>query len=189
MIDLETWGKTPGCAIASIGAVFFDPYANYEDDLPHDLPMLYRNVSLDSCLKIGLEVEEGSTLWWMKQGEEARIALTDPKPISIHNAIRSLRDFYWDQKDAIGKKTPIHVWSHGLTFDLPFIAIAAKKASMEEPWLYNYCRDTRTLFDLAFDGKKPKFQENEVKHNALHDSVTQVIQVQEAYRALNKTRK
>ena len=28
MLDLETWGKRPGCDIRSIGAVVFDPVAS-----------------------------------------------------------------------------------------------------------------------------------------------------------------
>lgn len=183
MIDIEAWGTTPGCAIASIGAAFFDPFEDYSDDIP-TIPMFYRNVSLDSCLHAGLTIDESTVFWWMKQGEEARQALSEPEPISLSRAMKDLKDFYWTQKGQIGKKA-IYTWSHGLTYDLPFLSYAAKKVNVQEPWMYQNCRDTRTLFDLAFAGKKPKFQDNDVKHHALYDSMTQIVQVQEAYRALN----
>ena len=184
MIDLETMGSTPGSVIASIGAAFFDPKEDYSIDLPEDLPMFYRNVSINSCLKAGLTVEEETIFWWMGQGKEARDALSTPKPVSIQIALRELKDFYWKQKDVLGKG-PIYVWGHGATFDQPMIAAAAKAIGTKEPWMFYNCRDTRTLYDLAFDGGKPKSAvDNTVKHHALHDSINQIVHVQEAYRVL-----
>ena len=185
MIDIETYGRTPGAAIASIGAVFFDPHEDNLNDLPDDIPLFYKNISLDSCLQIGLKTDAPTIEWWVKQGEEARQALETPTPIPVTSALYDFKRFYWDQKEELGRRTSVYVWSHGATFDIPMIAVACNQIGWAEPpWVYYNCRDTRTLFDLAFKGGKPKSPASDIKHYALGDAIAQAVQVQEAYRAL-----
>lgn len=184
MIDIETMSNIPGGVIVSIGAAFFDPFDDYTEDFPDDIPLFYKNVDIDSCLKYGLSINGGTIFFWMDQGKEAREALTDPKPEKIDRVINDFNRWYWNQRDTIGKQNEIYVWSHGATFDLPFMTAAASKIGKKMPWKYQNARDTRTLFDLAFKGGKATFEGFGTKHNALHDSLTQVIWVQEAYKNL-----
>lgn len=72
MIDLETMGTSPGCAIASIGAVIFDP------ERPHDgstAPEFYAVVDLASCQSVGLTMDAGTVYWWLTQSQKAREAV------------------------------------------------------------------------------------------------------------------
>ena len=184
MIDLETIGTSPGSVVTSIGAVFFDPYEDYSIEIPDDLPMFYRNINIDSCLKAGLKIDGSSLLWWMQQGQEAVDALTTPDPLPLAQVAKEFKNYYWNQKNNLADGNMIHVWAHGLTFDPPMWAVACESIGQKEPWMFRFCRDTRTLFDLAFDGGNPTAAGLGTKHNALHDSITQVIWVQEAYRKL-----
>lgn len=181
MIDLETIGTVPGSVITSIGAAFFDPYEDYAADFPDDLALFYRNININSCFDAGLKADGDTILWWMQQGQEAVDALTTPKPIALKTATTEFKRFYWEQKDTLGKDAQIYVWAHGATFDQPMWTAACKAVGQREPWLFFNCRDTRTIFDLAFGNEKPSFAGLGTKHNAVHDALAQIVWVQEAY--------
>jgi len=184
MLDLETIGTVPGSVITSIGAAFFDPHENYEVDFPDDLELFYRNININSCFNAGLKADGETILWWMQQGQEAVDALTTPKPIALKTAVTEFKRFYWDQKEKLGRETNIYVWAHGATFDQPMWATACNAVGQREPWLFFNCRDTRTIFDLAFGEEKPSFEGLGTKHNAVHDALSQIVWVQEAYAKL-----
>src|ERR1700722_9462483 len=104
MIDLETLGSTPGCAILSIGAVEFCPAL---DVLGKEL---YVNIDLQSCFSYGLSAEGQTFYWWLKQSDQARYALMlDNK--SLHKGLELLTEFLQVQLEGC------FVWSHGSSFD------------------------------------------------------------------------
>ena len=69
MVDLETWGTTPGSDIRSIGAVVFDPVAG---TLGNEF---YVNVVGGE--KVGLTRDPETEEWWADQSEEARGAFAE----------------------------------------------------------------------------------------------------------------
>ena len=81
MLDLETWGKEPGCAIRSIGAVAFDPYG----DGPH--AMFYANV-LDPY---GTKDPE-TVQWWSEQSYAAQMVFHD-NVVTLQTALTELTAF------------------------------------------------------------------------------------------------
>lgn len=186
MIDLETAGTEPGSAIMSIAAAAFSPYEDYEQEFPDDIQLFSMNVKLQSSIDAGLKVDGDTVMWWMAQGKEAVDALTVPEPVKLSTAVAGFNSFYWKLKESLPDKTPIYIWSHGATFDPPQWEMACRAVKKRPPWMYFNCRDTRTLFDLAFDDGFPAFEGFGTKHNAMHDVLGQIIQTQEAYRALGK---
>jgi len=68
MIDIETLGTEPGCAILSIGAVHFTAAGRGET--------LYRNIDRASCEDAGLEIDEETVKWWSEQDEAAQAVLS-----------------------------------------------------------------------------------------------------------------
>lgn len=167
MIDLETLGTRPGCAIASIGAVAFDP------NLGAVTETFYAAIDLDSCERAGLKAEIGTVGWWLRQGDAARAALfenTEP----LGHALE--RFALWFRRQG-GRE----VWAHGATFDPPILAAACEALGRPVPWRYPDVRDTRTLYALA--GVQPR-RDPATHHNALADAQAQAAAVIEAYAKL-----
>lgn len=149
--------------------------------------MFQKNIDLNSCLDAGLTVNGETMMWWLNQGQDARDSLTDPAPEKLPKVLNDFTNWYWKHyNERLNKSFEIYPWSHGATFDLPFLNLAFKAIKRRQPWKFRNARDTRTLFELAFNGNKASFEGFGTKHNALHDSLSQVIWVQEAYRVLGK---
>lgn len=171
MIDLETMGLSPGCAILSIGAVGFDesgliPGAEFK-----------RNISLRSCLDAGLIVDPDTERWWSEQSPEARAALLDPEPVDLETALSDFSSWYTENEFD-------RIWSHGAATDVPWLSVAYDRfyGRVDRcPWNYREIRDTRTLYDLA-----PYFGEYsaEVQHDALEDARVQAKTVVSAMGAV-----
>lgn len=163
MLDLETWGVRPGCALRSIGAVVFDPNRYGE---PHG-PSFYRNIKW--AWSDTLVIESSTVKWWNEQSAEAKGAF-DNDATSLRHAIESFT-VWWRQ---VGAE---FIWCHGANFDAPIYEAAAHAVGLAVPWAYNAVRDTRTLFMLAdFDPKLLPFEGT--THNALDDAKHQATCVQ-----------
>ena len=79
MVDLETLGTLPGCAIMSVGAVFFDA-----SGLGAEFYMVARQ---DSCTKAGLTIDAETASWWAQQAPDAQRVLTE-SPQKRHHTIQ-----------------------------------------------------------------------------------------------------
>lgn len=162
MLDLETMGKRPTSAIASIGAVRFDPLGDW---------IGYRfqiHVSLENCQRHGLTLDAETLVWWLDQAEEARTALRIGQA-GAAPLITALDAFSaWMPGGAI-------VWCNGASFDLAILANAYHVAGMPVPWAYyNEC-DLRTLKVLH---KDLRIERDGIHHNALDDAIHQARLVQ-----------
>ncbi len=168
MLDLETWGTVPGCAIRSIGAVRFDPQGREI----YTSTAFYRNVDD----KFGHR-DHDTVAWWDKQSDAAKAALeTEKHPLGT--ALADLTE-WWKYYQ------PEFLWSHGASFDVPVLAVAYWYDGSKPPWDFRKVRDTRTLFDVtALDGSKYGRAKATVAHNALDDAVAQALDVQSSYRVL-----
>ena len=171
MLDLETFGTRPGCAIRSIGAVVFDPH-----DEKVIGPGFYKNISDVSCREARLHVDPSTVEWWAKQSQQANDALMQDQLTLTEVAERF--DNWWRKHGAV------FVWSHGANFDEPIWTAAMHAIGRKVPWRYWDSRCTRTVFDAAqFDSKSVK--RNGIHHNALDDALHQAICVQKAYAKIN----
>lgn len=173
MVDLETWGLTPGSDIRSIGAVVFDPVAGTLGD------EFYVNVVSGNTL--GLTRDPDTEKWWLDQSASAQDALA-VKPVNIAVGLARFGDWLdWLPGGACAPGPELRLWAHGSHFDEPILAAAYRAAKMTCPWHYRAPRDTRTIYeaaggvDLPFEG---------TPHNALHDAKHQARCVIEAYRKL-----
>jgi hypothetical protein len=170
MLDLETWGTLPGCALRSIGAVTFDPFG--EKDLDY---CFYANIDRVSCETVGLKIDPETEAWWGKQPPEAQDALAyDPWALSYAAA---MFDAWWVEQKAT------HLWSNGACFDEPILRVAFDAVARRIPWKYWNVRDTRTIWDIA--GLDPRnVQRAGPAHHALHDARHQARCVTLAYQRL-----
>lgn len=69
MVDLETYGRSAGCPILSIGACQFSAEGVG--------PGYYCVVSLKTCYKAGLKTDKETVDWWGRQSEAARKVIDD----------------------------------------------------------------------------------------------------------------
>ncbi len=173
MVDLETMGSKPGSAIASIGAVAFDPVAGTLG------AEFYQVVDLVSCERAGLTLDASTVLWWLKQSDAARAALGGAK-LDLRG---SLARFAWWIEDQCKSERP-RLWGHGGNFDEPMLAAACRAVSMPSPWRYSEGRCTRTIYELAGVELNRAAPEAGTHHNALDDAKLQARAVCWAYEKL-----
>lgn len=175
MIDIETLGNRPGCVIASIGVVVFNPLLSIRD--AQNPSHFYVRVNLDSCVKEGLIFDAGTVVWWLNQSDDARKEITGAAGYHVREALGMLEDF-------IARHTARRFWCHGATFDLPILTAAYDAIGRKTPWAFWEVRDTRTIFELA----DVTVQRDEgTHHNALDDAFAQAKAVCAAYRKLGLT--
>lgn len=170
MIDLETLDVLPTATILTIGAVKFDPFG---DDISEpSMTKFYVKVDVDSCDRLGCTVSPQTLEWWGNQSKAAQDEAFDPNGrIDIHLALEQLYKFCWGAK---------RVWSHGAGFDIIILENLYRKIGKSVPWQFWEVRDTRTIFDIGIDPKRPPV----LKHHALEDAWNQAVGVQNVFRFL-----
>ena len=157
MLDLETLGGGPGCAIASIGAVVFT-----EEEVTQELEI---NVNVESCVDVGMRIDPATLIWWLQQSREAIDATFMQETMSIGIAVDEFVSFYEENMCE-------RIWSHGATFDIPIMAEAARLCKRPPRINFRDARDTRTLYDLT--GVNPRnFFDGSTKHRAIDDARAQ----------------
>lgn len=181
MLDLETWGTAPGCALRSIGACTFDPYVT--DGIPMfedgGMSAFYANIDRQSCEDYGLTIDPKTEEWWARQSQAARDALlTDPQ--AVESVVVEFHA-WWRR---VGAQ---FVWSNGANFDEPIWCAVSRLMGLSVPWKFWNVRDTRTIWDVA--GIDPKnVPRDGVAHNAYADARHQAKCVTLAYGKLGLTR-
>jgi inhibitor of KinA sporulation pathway (predicted exonuclease) len=173
MLDLETFGTTPGSAIRSIGAATFSMDGGVGETF-------YRNIRDRSCWLAGLTVDMATYKWWQNQSEEARAAFNDDP--------RDLLEVVTDFHTWISQNVVKHIWCQGAGFDEPIWTAAAKAVGKSVPWKFWDVRCTRTIYHLS------GINQHEIKregthHSALDDALHQIKCVQLAAKALREKNK
>lgn len=175
MIDLETLDVLPTASVLTIGAVKFDPFG--DDVNEPDCDRFYVKVDLDSCDRLNCTVSQATLDWWASQSKEAQEEAFNPDDrIDIVDAMNQLYKFCWGAK---------RVWSHGAGFDVIICEHLFRKMGKAIPWQFWEVRDTRTLFDLGIDPKRPPV----LKHHALEDAWNQAVGVQNVFKVLRSSTK
>lgn len=171
MVDLETLGQTPGCAILSIGAIAFDPFKGVTGN------EFYTVINTESCLKSGLDTDQSTIDWWAKQEEAARSVLMEAANSgeSLAAALTSFQNFL-----AQYRLSNVLVWGNGSDFDNAILACAYRAVGSQLPWKFWNNRCYRTLKNL-----KPSMGPKRVGtyHNALDDARTQALHAMELLRS------
>lgn len=174
MVDLETMGHDSYSSIVSIGAVEFNLATGETGE------EFYTNVSLESCLNLGLIINADTVMWWMKQSDAARKELYD-HDIHIAKAIQQFSEFV----ERCGGKS-CQVWGNSARFDLGILSDAYVKLQVPTPWSFTKERCVRTL--VAFN---PDIKKNTVfkgtAHNALHDCLFQIQYCSDIFKYLTNS--
>lgn len=158
MLDLETFGTTPGSVLRSVGAVVFDLSGQMG-------PEFYYNIDKQSCLDVGLTVDANTEAWWSQQSKEAQDALlVDPRPLPW--VVADFHGWFLANKG-------VTVWAQGANFDPAMWEAAADAVGNKVPWKFWNVRDTRTVYDVA-NMNPTLVKRTGTYHNALDDAKHQV---------------
>lgn len=155
MIDIETAGTKAGCAVLSIGAVYFDRETKAVGD------KFYASMGTKS-FAFG-EQEKATMDWWAKQSPEARLAAfggTD-EPLVVAKAFAAF------------VQPKCKPWGNGSIFDIVILEAWFATLGVECPWKFWNVRDVRTAVDLMDLNTGPELRVGE-HHNALDDCLTQI---------------
>jgi hypothetical protein len=161
MVDLETWGTAPGCAIRSIGAVEFCPVTGKLGD------EFYATITDASCTEAGLKRESGTAAWWAKpENAKANKQLLDDQ-MPLRDALTRFKRFWGDCEGDF-------FWSQGANFDEPILGWAMRAVAIRPPWKFAHARDTRTAYHMGMSFGK-NYDPYSIKragtyHNALDDA-------------------
>lgn len=166
MIDLETWGRKPGCAPRSLGAVVMD-FEKGELGAT-----FYANIDDASCAAAGLTKDPETVQWWAEQSKLAQAALhADQRPLS---SVLPAFTKWWNEQGGE------FVWGHGASFDPPILEAAYEACFLDAPWKFWNVRCCRTV--LAMANRRPERFAKDVHHNALDDAKAQARAVLAAFR-------
>lgn len=166
MIDLETWGRVPGCAIRSLGAVVMDFQTGELG------ATFYANIDDASCEAYKLTRDPETVAWWREQSKGAQAALiADQRPLGT--VLPSFSRWWAEQQGQF-------VWGHGASFDPPILEAAYAACFLDAPWKFWDVRCCRTV--LAMANRRPERFPRDVQHNALDDAKAQARAVIAAFR-------
>lgn len=162
MFDIEALDIRPTAAIASIGAVLFEPHSDWIGDTFH------LHVSLENCQRHGLTVGASTITWWLGQDDTARQTLINGQ-LAAAPLITAL--------EAFSAFCPVDadIWCNGNSYDLPILANAYHAIGIDTPWDYCKERDLRTLKGM---NKGLRIERNGTHHDALDDAIYQARLVQ-----------
>ena len=169
MLDLESLGTRPDCAILTLGAIKFNPYVldSFGDSL-------YLRIDVDEQLALGREVQEDTLTWWSNQAEDVREeALGEGNRVSLTEMYRQLNRF------CVGAT---NIWCQGPAFDIVILENIYRQQGWPTPWQFWQIRDSRTLFGVHGD---PREKNKAGLHNALEDCVSQAQGVQQIFHRNN----
>jgi DNA polymerase III epsilon subunit-like protein len=165
MLDIETLGREPGCAVMSIGAVKFGPGGLGEE--------FYRTISLESCALHELTVETDTlSRCMLEQGPAALKELNGDSRLEV--ALTAFIRFYGDADE---------VWANSPSFDCEILEAAYEAAGLKEPWGYYEERDHHTLRKLPQAPSHDEIEDAGTEHKALNDAK---YQARQAYITLDR---
>lgn len=200
-LDLETWGKRPGCDIRSIGAVVFDPVAGTVSDdtfyIATDNP-LNGSYSADHHTELELDLISGNhrryplhrdpetVKWWNDQSDEAQAAFSEP--VDLREGL--VRFAVWLEtilpsctNAQHGNHESLRIWANDPHFDVSILAEAYHAVGLPVPWHYRAPRSMRTVVDLS-GLTRDEYVTHGTAHNALDDAIAQAMTVCKCYERL-----
>lgn len=177
MLDIETMGTRPGCAIMSIGACRFDPDTGYVAT-KGDADTFYERITFRSNIESGLTFSIDTLMWWLDQSKEAQKEAFSGIA-HLREALLKYGAWYRTSWATMGP-----TWSHGSRFDHGLVENAYRKLGMEPCWDYKQERDTRTMLALFPSIKIPR--SDGVFHVAVDDAINQAVAICQCYAELQK---
>lgn len=168
MIDLETMGVKPGCAVLSVGAVQFNPREGV-------LGEQYYGVAQSDQSAYGLKHEPRTVEWWSRAHPDAKRVFIDPTALPLKDALALFAVWYKTHF----REEDICVWGNGADFDVPILRAAYDAVDLPIPWPPFSSRCYRTIKNLRPD---ITIERHGHEHNALADATAQAVHLMDIVR-------
>lgn len=164
MLDVECAGTTRSAAIMAIGAAFFDLH-RYEIGPTFIIP-----VHVATSVAIGMQIEPGGFLFWLRQSNEARNGVAY-NLVDIHTALDRFNAFCAENC----RRQDVRAWGNSSAFDMSIMNFAYDKCGKEMPWGFGKESCFRTVRNMnAHVPYEPTKERGSTHHNALDDVVFQI---------------
>lgn len=184
MVDLETLGTVPGCAILSIGAVEFDPAAG---TLGKEFYIVVNRASCEAAL---LTTSASTLEWWTRQNEEARKVLEHASNKKLSVPIKLALEKFNDWLRSVGMISKTAVYGNGADFDNAILSVAYDCVGVKSGIGSYQGRCYRTLknLDELFGATHAahKATRGGTYHNALDDAKTQATHLIEVIQRIKR---
>ena len=173
MVDIETLGTSPGCAIVEIGMVCAE-WTHYKGE------WRWTSWSVPVALHADSQVDPITLQWWHADaGRTLHLngLLNSDKRMHEEDAVKQLCKYLRGWVYESGKA--VRLWSKG-NFDFPILAHAiTKHYPGEVPWAYWEVLDLRTMLAVAgtLGIQLPDRSEDCIVHSALGDARHQMSQL------------
>lgn len=168
MLDLETWGKRPGCDIFNYD---YEVWCNdHWDD------------TSDEFRRYPLHRDPETVQWWNNQSDEAQAAFENP--VDLRAALAKF-SIWIDQVTPIPSHANINLklWANDPHFDVSILEAAYHAVSLPVPWHYRSPRSMKTATDLA-GLPRDEYCNYGTGHHALHDAIAQAGTICKCYARL-----
>lgn len=188
IFDLETLDKVPSAIVLSLGVTS----GNWDDIsfdglLEHGEEHFFK--AKEQQVKYERTLSTDTVQWWAKQQEDAKRIFKAKNKKSISE----LPTLLWEYVKKNNLKKGGQVLTRGNHFDVPIINDIFQQFNMPECFPWWMIRDVRSIIDTIYgtcNGYPPnkslflsEMREDHelVKHNALHDTIIDVIMLKKAY--------
>ena len=158
MLDLETMGQQQNAAIVAIGACAIDAHGKITNEF-------YETVDLQSNVDAGLEIDPSTVVWWMRQGNDARMEIVTAST-ALHEALIMFSEWIAD----VAPSGNLEIWGNGSDFDNSILSNAYRKVGIRKPWKFWQNRCYRTVKSMH---PNVKIDRHGTHHNALDDARSQ----------------
>lgn len=167
MLDIETLSTKDNAVVTQIAMVRFCPFTG------EAFESINRHISIQSCLDLGLVIDENTLKFWLSQSKEAQnMAIKFGEDADeIYSVMASIDQFLELIED-------VRIWGKGPGFDLSKLGSIYQLSKMEKPWKFYNERCVRTMIADVDSARELIF--NGVKHCAHDDCIHQINQVKEA---------
>lgn len=162
MVDLETFGTTPGSVIVAIGAVCFDDQGLYTQH--------YTKPDIQQQLDAGMTVNSSTLLWWLDQEEEARLEIASN--VDRMDVKKSLNYFH-QYIEITRQQRPAMIWGNGATFDNVLLMSLFNHFDVPAPWPFRNNRCYRTIKEQHPEITGDNLGEANASHIAVEDAIWQ----------------
>lgn len=163
MVDVECMGTRSDAALMAIGAGMFN-LTDYTVG-----PTFYRPIHLATSVSLGMKMYPETVIWWLRQSDEARRAVS----YNLLPIIHVLGEFaVWLETHGDVKST--RLWANSARFDLGILETAYGLIGADVPWKWTLETCFRTVRNMNAHVEYDPTQRTSTHHNALDDTLFQI---------------
>lgn len=184
IVDFETLGVTDDSVLLSVGILPCPDISGTYTVKDLISSGLYIKFNREQQYKAGRKLDSNTLEWWEKQGDAAKIVLSNTNLHDIVKAQLTIRSFMFEHGF---DKRESKIWSRGMIDQRWWQSFCMTCATLDQnvnDFLpFQNWRDIRTILEVLTGSTKGSIQDDDprfIKHNALSDCVLDYLRMQNA---------